>query len=821
MQAESLDFRVLHRSSVTEPSEVRRLLRELRDRSTVLQNGMDRKNRLRRAWIKDVRPQSVILRHENIELSRQSAIYLSFEHSGSTFVLAAKPSRELGSDELEIQFPDSIHHVERRSGLRDAKLDVGSRVELRLGGGDRIVAWVADSSSGGIGLRVRAPQPLSPGVELQVRYLDGSKAGTAEYGVLRHRRPGGEGGWQRLGLSVTPVPPGPEIPVEHREGILARRPAQRAWRRIALAGRTLQVAPARVASRVGLGTRTDEIDIVEYRNNRGQPIRGILNRTGITPGGPAVVIPPAWGRTKETLLPLAATLIETFRAAGSPLTVLRFDGTQRRGESFIDPECRSPGDETLHFTYEQAARDVEASARFLQEAPGIEAARTLLVTFSLAAIEGRRALSIDSLGRFDGWISVVGMADVQSAMKSVSGGIDYVLGSQLGVRFGTHELGGVRIDIDRAAENVVACRLGTFEDARQDMAAIKVPVTWIHGRYDGWTSLSQIRSLVSAGDISRRKLIEIPTGHQLRNSQEALEAFELISEEAASMLGVAGARGRTPNLARLERSMAAERRRAPSIEIDVRRFWHDYLIGKDETVGMQLLSTTNVYRAFMAAQIKELDVGSGASVLDLGCGTGEFPLHAAGKIRAEGWRVVCVDLVPEALQRARARARAAGLLGASAPSFAAVDAELRSGLPFVSDSFDAVIASLVISYVADPDALLGEARRLLRPGGRLVLSSPKRDADLSSLYRQMMEEMSSERAAGLFGQEVAEAFDEVQRNYLNEAARLVDIEESGRFRFRDADELSEIVEGAGFEGVKAQAALGSPPQTVIVVANRA
>ena len=70
-----------------------------------------------------------------------------------------------------------------------------------------------------------------------------------------------------------------------------------------------------------------------------------------------MVIPPAWGRTKETLLPLAATIVETFRRAGQPVRVVRFDGTHRRGESHVDPELRTPGEEYLHFTFSQAVRE--------------------------------------------------------------------------------------------------------------------------------------------------------------------------------------------------------------------------------------------------------------------------------------------------------------------------------------------------------------------------------------------------------------------------------------------------------------------------------
>ena len=54
---------------------------------------------------------------------------------------------------------------------------------------------------------------------------------------------------------------------------------------------------------------------VEYANQKGERIRAILDVVGDPRGAPAVVIPPAWGRTKETALPLAETLLATFRRA--------------------------------------------------------------------------------------------------------------------------------------------------------------------------------------------------------------------------------------------------------------------------------------------------------------------------------------------------------------------------------------------------------------------------------------------------------------------------------------------------------------------------
>jgi len=97
-------------------------------------------------------------------------------------------------------------------------------------------------------------------------------------------------------------------------------------------------------------------------------------------------------------------------------------------------------------------------------------------------------------------------------------------------------------------------------------------------------------------------------------------------------------------------------------------------------------------------------------VLDVGCGEGRF----AAELLAAGARVVAVDVAQEPLRRARARHPRLDLrLIAPEGPWELDDA-----------SFDVVWAGEVIEHVADTAAWLSEVRRVLRSGGRLLLSTP-------------------------------------------------------------------------------------------------
>jgi ubiquinone/menaquinone biosynthesis C-methylase UbiE/DNA-binding transcriptional ArsR family regulator len=133
---------------------------------------------------------------------------------------------------------------------------------------------------------------------------------------------------------------------------------------------------------------------------------------------------------------------------------------------------------------------------------------------------------------------------------------------------------------------------------------------------------------------------------------------------------------------------------------------------------------------------------SDSIVADLGCGTGQVAAELAGYVG----RVIAVDNSPAMLRAAQKRV--GGL----------PNVEIRRGdlaaLPIEQDSCDAALLILALTYVADPSAVLKEARRILKSGGRLVVVDllPHDREDFQRRMGQQCRGFSAERMTAMLSE---------------------------------------------------------------------
>ena len=203
---------------------------------------------------------------------------------------------------------------------------------------------------------------------------------------------------------------------------------------------------------------------------------------------------------------------------------------------------------------------------------------------------------------------------------------------------------------------------------------------------------------------------------------------------------------------------------------------------------MNDLMSGGIHRLWKRAMIDWLDPRPGMALLDVAGGTGDIAhrvLERVGAARA-GPVVVC-DLTPEMLEVGRARTLDRGLVGTACPNglhWVCGDAQ---ALPLPDRAVDAYTIAFGLRNVTRIEAALGEARRVLKPGGRflcLEFSHVVLPA-LSHLYDLYSFNVLPALGAGVAG-------DAAAYRYLAESIR----------RFPAQEDLAALLREAGFDLVR-------------------
>ncbi len=192
----------------------------------------------------------------------------------------------------------------------------------------------------------------------------------------------------------------------------------------------------------------------------------------------------------------------------------------------------------------------------------------------------------------------------------------------------------------------------------------------------------------------------------------------------------------------------------------------DHLVDFFDQIAPTYDAWANGQHARVASRLVELlKPKKGQHALDIGTGTGLVAHLVATKVSPG--TVIGIDLSDRMLSIARSKqARNTQFLGMAAER-----------LVFRPETFDLVTMGEVLAYLADPGDALSEARRVLRPGGRLAVSSQRRSL--------------STRAQDLFFQGLAPL---ARRHYLS-----LPRYSSDRSRFGEPKLLPQVLESAGFK----------------------
>ncbi len=185
-----------------------------------------------------------------------------------------------------------------------------------------------------------------------------------------------------------------------------------------------------------------------------------------------------------------------------------------------------------------------------------------------------------------------------------------------------------------------------------------------------------------------------------------------------------------------------------------RRSWAKEAPGYDKRMGFierRVLGPTHRSWACSRTTGKTLEVAIGT-----GLNLGSYPPEV---------ELVGLDLSPEMLDLARTRAEELGR-----------DVDLRVGdahaLPFDADTFDAVVCTYSLCNIPDPRSAVAEMKRVLRPGGRLLLVDHIGSDRRPILWIQKAIEFFSKRAEGehmtrrSLGHVAAEGFDVVESHRM-------------------------------------------------------
>ena len=521
-----------------------------------------------------------------------------------------------------------------------------------------------------------------------------------------------------------------------------------------------------------------------------------------------VVIAPAYGETKENNILISAYFVSNGFCA------IRFDWSEHVGESEGDVfTC------TLNKMMDDLAGLVEHQKSICAET------EIGIVATSLAGRVALKMVSFDK--RIDFLVMLAPVVDLRHTLW-MTYREDLVANYRKGKRYGTLDVLGFNIDADAFLGDAVRNDFSDLSSSLMDAEQIRAPTFICVGEKDSWVRTEDARAVFKAVGTNKKHFVTMPLAlHRFIENRSAMK-YALrhavhFSTGATLNRGVSVDEVRDPIFGEVharelyEKSILKEKYDYSKAE--EREFWRGYLSRFNYICNIHdywnLLE--NIYNNLGGAW-------SGQRILDAGCGNGNYAffllLKQAYKRRQSpvllGTRPCFyygIDFVHEAVSEGQHRIEELqqGLLkgtGGSTqhPLFLRsefVVADLEVGVPFPDDFFDQICCNLVVSYLQTPEKVVAELCRILRPGGKLAVSSLKPNADLSEIYRNFVAVAENE-------EEIAHA-----RKLLSNAGAIKVKEARGLYCFYSEGELRRLFRKCGLRQIRILRSFGDQANVII------
>lgn len=525
--------------------------------------------------------------------------------------------------------------------------------------------------------------------------------------------------------------------------------------------------------------------------------------------GKWMIVLPGYGETKTEVL------TESYFLAKNGLHTLRFDYSCHVGESDGD---------ILHTTLESMKDDILSSLDYIYYRFGPE--RVGVVASSLASRALLRAAREDSRIRL--LLNLVSIVDLQKTLFAIYQE-DYFKRAKDGWAIGKMDVLGFQVDADFFLRSAIQNHYENLQTTLEDIRHIDAPVVFFAAEKDAWVDLDDVRQTIYAASGKRNDL------QVLEDAMHELHENPAVSEKVLNAIvrytmlflleGNPFAYITRPNLKEIGFRLQKEKRRNKILlstsKEEEREFWKSYLEKYSFAVNIPDYWDLMNLVYILLGEVRPQD-----RILDAGCGIGNYGTFLLVKLlyavksqpiflrQYQSLHYVGLDFVREAMIQARSSQQDIEREFVQTPDLTGTRrlltssyflSDLETILPFKENTFDKVCCNLVISYIRTPEETVREMVRLLKPGGRIVVTSLKPFADLSQVYRNFVK--------------VAKGTEDITKaqKLLSNAGRIRAKEAQGIYQFFSEEALTDLLKQASVCEVETYRSLGNQANVVVGV----